>query len=230
MPVARRGSRARRIAGASLTCFLTACVSGEDAARDTTALPAQGAAPTATPGEDWLNALDGNVLFAALNDSTRWIKSADSPRQRRCATAPCGPRGPATVNLWVERNANTVGDGDAADTAILVGKLRHVGGEESRMYRLRPGPYIYALFILQGTATGGRYQVRELNIATKQHAARADGDWIRCNHNLQATSSAYFRPCEAPHPPEDGTAAVTHEDPAWFTCTAGCCTAGATEL
>lgn len=237
MSLARMSNRACRAAGASLTCLFTACVSTEKAAEDTTAVPAQAAAPTTTqtaapaasPGEDWLNAMDGDALFSALNDGMRWVKSTDSPKQRRCAAGSCGPGGPAKVNLWVEKNAYKVGDEMAGDTAILVGKLSHVSGEESRMYRVRPGPYIYALFILRGNATGGRYQVRELNTATRQHTAHASGDWIRCNHTRQTTAKARFRSCEPPHALAGGQAAITHEDPAWFTCTAGCCTAGSLE-
>lgn len=237
MSLARTSTRACRIAGMSLVCFFTACDSTEKAPEDTPALPAQAAAPTTTqtaapaasPGEAWLNAMDGVALFNALNDGMRWVKSTDSPKQRRCSSGSCGAGGPAIVNLWVEKNANNVGDEMAGDTAILVGKLRHVSGEESRMYRVRPGPYIYAVFILKGNATGGRYQVRELDTATKLHTAHAAGDWIRCNHAKQTTAKAYFRACEPPHAPASGKAALTHEDPAWFTCTAGCCTAGLLE-
>lgn len=236
MPIARKTSRASRVLGAGLA-VLTACASPERTAEDTTAVPAQTpavtatqtAAPAASPGEEWLDAMSGNALLAALNDGSRWVRSTDSPKQRRCASGPCGPAGPAVVNLWVERNAHNVGDSMAGDTAILVGKLRRVSGGESRMYRVRPGPYIYALFILTGSATQGRYQVREVNTSTGQHTAHAAGDWIRCNHTRQTTASAYFRDCNPPHAPSDDQAAVTHEDPAWFTCTSGCCTAGSLE-
>lgn len=236
MSLARQTSSASRVARVSLVFAFTACVSPEETAEDTTAVPAQtpavtatqSAAPAASPGETWLNAMSGNALLAALNHTSRWVKSTDSPKTRRCASGSCGAAGPAIVNLWVEKNAHNVGDEIAGDTAILVGKLGHVSGEESRMYRVRPGPYVYALFILRGSGGQGRYQVRELNTATKQHTAHAAGDWIRCNHPKKTSAEARFRACDQPHAPA-AAQAVTHEDPAWFTCTAGCCTAGALE-
>lgn len=238
MSLVRTSSTACRIAGIGLACSVMACDSTERAAVDTAgAAPpaAQIAAPRSTPGEDWLNAMDGGTLFDALNNGARWTKSKDSPKQRRCFDpATCGATGMVGVNLWVEDNANNVGDDMAGDTAILVGKLRHIGGAggagESKMYRIRPGPYMYALFIMKGDDTSGVYQIRELDISTKQHTAHASGVWIRCNHDSQpASAAAEFRACVAPHAPAGGKAAVTHEDPAWFTCTAGCCTAGSLE-
>lgn len=229
MPFAHWSSTTRKISGFALGCFVIACDSTRQPPADTAAAVAPSAAPATTPGEDWLNAMKGGDLFAALTDGMRWTKSTDSPKQRRCLDpAACGATGRVGVNLWVEKNAYKVGDEMAGDTAILIGKLDHVGGAgESRMYGVRPGPYVYAVFILRGDSASGRYQIRELNTSTKQHTSHASGVWNRCNHDDEGTAaSARFRSCEAPHAASAAEAAVTHEDPAWFTCTAGCCTAG----
>lgn len=220
------GNTTRRISGLIVACSIVACTSTEQPPADTTVAAGLPTASAASSGEDWLNKLDGDALLKELNDGSRWVKSTDSPKQRRCASGSCGAGGPAKVELWVEKNAHNVGDEMAGDKAILVGKLRHVSGEQSRMYRVRPGPYIYALFILKGSATQGRYQIREVNTSTKQHTAHASGDWIRCGHAKKPAAEAYFRACNPPHALEGGQAAMDHEDPAWFTCTAGCCTAG----
>lgn len=232
MPPAHGNCTIRRIAGLTLACFAIACDSTQQPSADTAAVAAPSTAPAATPGEDWLNAMDGQKLFDALNDKARWTKSKDSPKERRCVDpAKCGMTGRVGVNLWVEKNANNVGDAIAGDTAILVGKLSHVGGAggvgESRMYRVRPGRYVYALFIMTGDDTSGVYQIRELDTSNKQHTVHASGVWLRCDHPRSATSAeAEFRACKPPHLPDSLNAALDHEDPAWFTCTAGCCTAG----
>lgn len=229
MPPPHRDGTTRRIAGLTLAWFLIACDSTQQPPADSAAVAAPSTAAATSPGEDWLNALSGDELFAALNDGKRWTKSTDSPQQRKCLDpAACGATGRVGVNLWVEKNAYKVGDAMAADTAIMIGKLGHVGGAgESRMYRVRPGPYLYAVFILKGDAAKGRYQIRELNTATKQHTAHASGDWLRCvgaDHPIKTAAEAQFRSCEAPHAAVAG--GITHENPAWFTCAEGCCTAG----
>jgi len=134
---------------------------------------------------------------------------------------------------------------------ILIGKLENLGGAPDAMYGLKPGPFNYLVFIVPGgSADTGRFVVEQVSKTYPYaHETVASGPFIGCKHNTRWSKSfARFRSC-ADGPPTERvtshaqprgirTAGITNifgwlatfqmvaENPTWFTCTSGCCTAG----
>lgn len=151
-----------------------------------------------------------------------------------------------SADTGARRRNPSVGTGQ-----ILIGKMENLGGAQDNMYGLKPGPFNYLVFVVPGgTADTGRFIVEQVNKNPPYaHQTVANGPFIGCKHNKTWTKSfARFLSC-AHGPPTERvtsdarsrgirTAGIANifgwlavfqmeaENPAWFTCTSGCCTAG----
>lgn len=151
-----------------------------------------------------------------------------------------------SADTGARRRNPSVGSGQ-----ILIGKLENLGRAQDNMYGLKPGPFHYLVFVVPGgTADTGRFIVEQVNKNPPYaHQTVANGPFIGCKHNATWTKSfARFLSCAHGPPAEPvrsgsrsrgiHTAGIANifgwlavflmeeEDPAWFTCTSGCCTAG----
>lgn len=151
-----------------------------------------------------------------------------------------------SADTGARRRNPSVGSGQ-----VLIGKLENLGGAQDNMYGLKPGPFHYLVFIVPGgTADTGRFIVEQVNKNSPYaHQTVANGPFIGCKHNKTWTKSfGRFLSCSDGPPNERAasrvqpsgirTAGIANifgwldalhmgmEDPAWYTCTSGCCTAG----
>ena len=236
----------RAFALAILAVAAAACTNETREPEDTTAATAATAA--AAPFTSPVQNIPAATIFAALNAQGRWQKYPDQV-DRDCKGAQCaGGAAHTSVALWAEVNAIRADFRDAADTAILIGKLHNLGGHTEARYNLARGKR-YAVYLMK-EGTLGRYEIWETDGSNK--AMVNGGQYIECGHpdlaskwphsfgvftscqetpELEAIQPGPFLRLKRPARPGPVAAAgapgASHSSgPAWFTCKSGCCTAG----
>lgn len=241
----------RRSGTGILLCFFaagaaSACAGETRAPGDTTAATTAPAAVAAfrSPVEK----IPAAAITGMLNASSRWQQFPTEAKRLCKGTSGCASKADSsTVHLWAFTGAKGLSFADAADTAIMIGKIHNLGPAATERYNLAPNR-LYAIFVMTdgGSPAKGRYEIWEVQGSAKSMAD--SGEYISCNHpHLKWTRSfAVFTDCD--HPPKEELtqtgpvwrwtrttlgdsatvgSAVTHDDgPAWFTCATGCCTTG----
>lgn len=158
------------------------------------------------------------------------------------------------VNIYADTGARNVAPNPSSPGGTLIGKLENTGNATESMYGLENGPYDFLLYVfpVAGSANG-RWVIERVDKAPPyNHQTVRQGIQVGCNHPTSWQASfAEFRSCAdgPPAPPAMRTGAqaspgvrtagfnplsifkaiqlrgLTGEDPAWFTCTSGCCVA-----
>lgn len=195
-------------------------------------------------------AISGDSLDKLARNPLVWSGS-DTALRRCTAGASCLASG-GRVRVVVSADTSARNTAPSVQSGqILIGKLENLGRAQEQMYGLKPGPFYYLVFVVPGgTADTGRFILEQVSkIPPYEHRTVASGPFVGCKHtNTWTKSFADFRSCEDGPPTESmsssrqpggiRTAGVANffgwlgflqpelEDPAWWTCTSGCCTAG----
>jgi hypothetical protein len=116
---------------------------------------------------------------------------------------------------------------------VIAVRANNRGAQLDSMYGMRPGAnYEYYLIVSPG-AQGGKalWRLEELDVTAGKRAHRevSHGTVTECNHPFRRGARADFKSCATAElvrpasftrmPQSDG------EDPIWFDCALGCCTA-----
>lgn len=224
--------------GLFLVVATAACTSDKVPPADTTATVATS---IATPAwQSPVHNISPATIATDLGNPGKWTNQPTETERHCRGTPACDDHNsPAKVRVrvWAETNAMNVRFGRVGATnAVLVGKMQRVGGNQTTLtYNLSNGRP-HAVYVVDSLGTP-YYEIWDVNGSTKTRVAA--GKVTECGHTRAwRYSFAVFATC-ATSPTEHLVAAagdsvvawtksgaVGHSDgPAWFTCTAGCCTA-----
>lgn len=227
---------ARLCVGLMLIASVASCTGEKAEPADTSAAAATPAA--SPPWQSPVHNIAAATIATALGNPVKWPQPPGQGDRRCTGTQACDNPGSTVrvkVNVWAEANAMNVAFGSVGPTdAILIGKLKNLGGQKSRAYNLAPGRD-HALYLVDSLGTP-YYEIWEVHGADKDRVAA--GKVTECGHTRSwRYSFAVFATCET-SPTEHLTpgpggfftwansgAVASHDGPAWFTCTSGCCTA-----
>ncbi|HEY4130227.1 MAG TPA: hypothetical protein VGM50_06395 [Gemmatimonadaceae bacterium] len=174
-----------------------------------------------------------------LYDFTRRIAFVGGvERDRRCrGHADCRDR---ARNRFTRIRVDAVDQEDSlSSTSVspngaVVIRASNRGEFADSMYNMHPGPnYEYFLIVLpasQGTKAHWRLEELDLTSAAKRtHRTVSQGTVTECNHPFRRGARADFKSCAtaatirpASFSPMQGP---INDEPIWFACAAGCCTA-----
>lgn len=195
-------------------------------------------------------AMSGDSLDKLARNPLIWSVGDTAMRRCRAGSSCSAAGGRVRVVLSADTGARRRNPSVRSGN-ILIGKLQNLGAAQDIMYGLKPGPFNYLVFIVPGgTADTGRFIVEQVNKNPPYaHQTVASGPFIGCKHNKTWTKSfGRFLSCADGPPTERVTSRaqprgirnagianifgwlalfrMEAENPSWFTCTSGCCTAG----
>lgn len=180
-----------------------------------------------------LETYSGDELF----DLTRRLAFVGgTERQRRCrGHADCGARA-STRFTRVRVDAVDQQDSLSATTlspnGVIAVRASNRGTDVDSMYNMRPGANFEYFLVVLPAASGAkaRWRLEELDLTEgkRTHRTVSTGTVTECNHPYRRGARADFKTC--------ATAAVVKpasfvpvqgdlEEPIWFDCALGCCTA-----
>ena len=173
--------------------------------------------------------------FYALTRAIRF--SGGNDRVRRCrGRAECrGAKATQSTRVRVDAvdQEDSIAPRSIPGNGVIALRARNSGQIPDTMYNMRPtARFEYYLIVLPG-ANGGNatWRLEELDVAQgiRAHRAVAHGTVTGCNHPFVRGARADFKSCAtaagAPRPAAFGTFQTDAEDPMWFACELGCCTA-----
>ncbi|MCR4342066.1 MAG: hypothetical protein NUW01_19490 [Gemmatimonadaceae bacterium] len=162
------------------------------------------------------------------------------------------------VQIYADTGARNVGPNPTVAGGALVGKLENMGNATEAMYGLENGPYDYLLYVFPVTGSAnGRWVIERVDKSPPYaHVTVSEGIQVGCNHPTAWNSSfGEFRSCADGPPPNPPASArmgantqsgirtagfnlfagfialqMLAEDPAWVTCTSGCCVSDEPQL
>ena len=239
----------RRIAESGLAALLVSAAVG---CSGVSSPPASPSGPSVTVG------LSGDSLHKLANNPALWVGPDSANRPcigGRCDWPIFTKR--TKVVIWAEDQARNVGPNPTPTGGTLIGKFENRGGGKEAQYGLQPGPYDFLMFAYPGTGAHGRWAVVQID-RRSGHQVRiaSEGVYRGCDHPYPwQVSFAHFRTCEDGLPPPRPTASRgraaaggvntaglnlfsflallqtgVDDDPAWYTCTSGCCVADGARL
>lgn len=214
---------------------LAGCTSQPDSgaggtARGTTA----SATATALPG-----ALDSNITkysSVGIRNFVAGLNPVLGPNQERCSVAPPGCNPKTRAQIAVYDGQQGVGPANANGNngyGTIVMKMTNTGPASAPtefMFGLKPGNYVYYM-VAYTQGTGMRWELYEVRTddPNAKPTSIKTGDFAACpGHTQRPSAKGEFSTCDkAPHTTNTPAALSGAEsDPAWMTCSAGCCTAG----
>lgn len=165
------------------------------------------------------------------------LSAVNATPQNRCSAAPpgCNPWTRAQVRVY--RGQKTVGpanvDGKGHGTIVMM--MRNAGPStdptESR-YGLRAGAYEYYM-LSKAAGADMTWELYEVDLSQQDSTPRLhkSGTWHQCgdDHTAPTDAEGKFQKCPPPSSADSAAmaAAMLYDprDPAWMTCSSGCCTA-----
>jgi hypothetical protein len=247
-PLAGR-SAFRFFAGAAATLVVVGCGKTERHQPDSAtvasrqvapsgATQAKSALPTAPQPGALAKAIEG-YSGDELFDLTRRISFVGGTEgQRRCrGNADCRGRGPkrsTRVRVDAVDQQDSLSATTLSPNGVIAVRASNRGAEADSMYNMRPGAnFEYFLVVLPPTQSGAkaRWRLEELDLTQgkRSHHTVSQGTVTECNHPFRRGARADFKTCAtaatirpASYRPLQGDG---FEEPIWFDCALGCCTA-----
>ena len=198
--------------------------------------------------------ISGPALYALATNPARWSPPFQAERACTGGLGCLLGTKKIKVDIYAEINAKDVGPNPSNPAGTLMGKLVNHGDATEAEYGLPRGPYQYLLYVFPATGPDGRWVIEQVENAPphnhvtikegKFHGCGHDRTWPRSfarfltcadgppdttasvrgsGHTLPTVRTAGFR--SLPVFPAINLLALNHRDPAWYTCTSGCCVA-----
>lgn len=230
----------------ALSLSLAACSRGDQRKPDsgtgskTAATPASGAAVMAAaavaalPGAMTkpVDQYTGDELYA-FTHALRF--SGGVERDRRCrGRAACGGGNPAQrtrVRVDAVDQQDSLSAAAVPANGVVALRAGNTGAVADSMYNMKPGNrYEYYLIVLPGAGGRASWRLEELDTmqGSRAHRSVATGVIRECNHPFVRGARADFKSCATAattRPASFSAFQTTLEDPIWYGCSAGCCTA-----
>jgi hypothetical protein len=194
---------------------------------------ARGAA-AALPGT-LVKAIDqytGDELYAFAHGLTF---TGGNERERRCrGNASCRGATPGQrtrVRVDAVDQQDSLSAGAVPVNGVIAVRANNAGAMADSMYNMKPGArYEYYLIVLPGTGGRASWRLEELDVTqgSRAHRSVATGLIRECNHPFVRGARADFKSCATAatvRPASFKMLQDVPEEPIWYGCSSGCCTA-----
>jgi hypothetical protein len=197
------------------------------------AAPARATAPQPGALAKSIDSYSGDELF----QFTRGLRfTGGNERQRRCrGSAACRGRGPSRstrVRVDAVDQQDSLSAATLPANGVIAVRANNRGAVADSMYNMQPGANYEYFLIVSPSANGGKatWRLEELDVTQGKRAHRsvATGTVTECNHPFRRGARADFKTCASAalvRPASYKPFQSDSEEPIWWDCALGCCTA-----